>query len=508
MRSSRGRPRRRFARLLILALAILFAALIIAVIEWPFTRKKVIADLADAMQGKVEIGRFHRTYFPHIGCVAEDVTFTGYGNLANSTPMTVRKLTIQDSIRGLFTHHVPVMRAEGVHLVAARADSFAGWGTTNGKEKSPAVVDQLIITESVLEFSSKGAPGLKFEIAELSLIDRGPRAPMQFAVVLRNPKPPGEVRASGSLGPWSSNNSGQTPVSGKYSFQHADLSVFHGIAGTLSSEGSFAGNLHELEISGKTDMPDFELTDTGHKVALSTQFRARVNTRHGDVVLEQVAGRLGRSGVESAGSIAGQPNQPGKTTDLNMAVPNGRIQDFLFLFLKEKVPPMNGVFSFRGRAVLPSGKEPFTRRVQLEGDFGVDNASLANPVTQGKLEELSERAEGQKGEAPERIVSDLKGHLVLRQGIASFSGLTFRVPGAKAKLHGTYSLLDYRINLQGRLFTEATLSEATTGVKSFLLKVISPVLKKNHHGGGVVALGVTGVYPHPVYKTTPVTKAD
>jgi hypothetical protein len=51
---------------------------------------------------------------------------------------------------------------------------------------------------------------------------------------------------------------------------------------------------------------------------------------------------------------------------------------------------------------------------------------------------------------------------------------------------------------------QAKLNQATSGMKSFLLKVMRPILKKNRHGGGVVALSVTGIYPHPVYKTTPI----
>jgi hypothetical protein len=94
--------------------------------------------------------------------------------------------------------------------------------------------------------------------------------------------------------------------------------------------------------------------------------------------------------------------------------------------------------------------------------------------------------------------------VVLRNGVATFSHLTFRIPGAKAKLHGTYSLLTHQIDLHGKLSMQAKLSQATSGMKSFLAKVLRPILKKNHHGGGVVALSVTGTYPHPIYKTTPI----
>lgn len=499
----KGGSRKRLWGVLMVAGAVLLIALVLAAAKWPFTQARVIAELQDGLSGKLKFGRFHQTYFPHPGCVAENVVLTNYGNLANAAPITISKLTIQGSFAGLFTQHVPVMRAEGVHVTARSARDFAGWKSV--ERKSKAVIDRLIISGSVLEFS-RGEEGkaLKFEISELGLQNPNGAGPIQFDTVIQNPEPPGEVRASGSLGPWKSDSPAQTPLVGSYSFRHAKLGVFHAIAGTLSSDGNFEGTLQQLQVSGQTDTPDFEVTNTGHKMHLATEFRARVNTRNGDVVLEQVMARLGKTNVASAGSIAGRPGEKGKMTALNLGVRSGRIQDFLYLFLRDDVPPMNGVFSFKGQATLPSGKEPFLQRLQMEGDFGIGDATLTNSATQSKLEELSERAEGEKDEAPERTVSDLKGHVVLVQGSATFADLSFRVPGAVARLHGNYSLISYRIDLHGKVFTKASLSQATTGVKSFLLKVISPVLKKNRRGGGMLVLSITGVYPHPVYNTAPV----
>lgn len=488
---------------ILIALALLLAAgLILLALNWPFTQSKVIANLQDAMQGKVTIGRFHHTFFPHPGCVAEDVTFTGYGNLSGASPITVRKLTIEGSFRGMFTRHVPLMRAEGVHVSAAGAHAFAGWKSGSGTH---AIVDQLLVTDSVLEFSHGRSQALKFEIATLTLTNPTGNAPLRFETILRNPLPPGEVRAAGTLGPWRSDGSSQTPLVGVYNFNNADLAAFHAIAGTLSSQGSFQGTLGQLEVRGQTETPDFELTDTGHKIGLSTEFQARVNTENGDVGLESVAARLGKSGVNAEGKVSGVAGQPGKTASMELGLRDARIQDFLFLFLNDRLPPMNGVFSFEGKARLPSGPQPFIERVELQGRFGVSQATLSKSSTQSKLESLSERAEGEKDEDPERVVSDLEGHVSLRRGIAAFSQLTFRVPGAKARLQGTYSLLDHRIDLHGRLLTLATLPQATGGVQSFLLKIISPLLKRNRHGGGVLALSVTGVYPQPVYKTAPLT---
>jgi AsmA-like C-terminal region len=498
----KSRPARRWLQLtLIVADVAVLAAVVLFAVKWPFTRSKVIAELEGATQGKIQIGKFHQTYFPP-GCVAENVSLTRYGNQPGATPVTVRKLTIQGSLRGLFTKHVQVFRMDGMHVVARRPDFLAEWA--QNKSNSKVRVDEYVITASVLEVE-RGAdkPPLKFEVAELALRP-GTNGATHFEAALRNPEPPGELHVSGNVGPWRKDNPAQTPISGAYSFTHADLGVFHGIAGLLASDGSFQGLVQQLEVRGKTGMRDFEVTRAAHKIGLATQFDARVNGRNGDVELKQVIARLGGSGIDSQGSVAGTPGRKGKTASLELVVPNGRIQDFLFLFLKDPVAPMTGKFSFKGHATLPPEKEPFLHKVELQGDFGIDAARLSNPRTQTNLEELSERAEGEKDEAPEKVVSDLKGHVVLRNGIATFYNLSFKAPGAKAKLHGTYSLITHQIDLHGKLSMLAKLHQATFGVKSFLLKIINPILKKNHRGGAVVALSVTGIYPHPIYKTAPI----
>ena len=72
------------------------------------------------------------------------------------------------------------------------------------------------------------------------------------------------------------------------------------------------------------------------------------------------------------------------------------------------------------------------------------------------------------------------------------------MPGALARLEGTYNLLDERIDLEGDLAMQAELSEATKGFKSFLLKAVDPFFKKKK-AGAVVPVRITGTYPHPSY---------
>jgi hypothetical protein len=120
------------------------------------------------------------------------------------------------------------------------------------------------------------------------------------------------------------------------------------------------------------------------------------------------------------------------------------------------------------------------------------------------MERLSERARGKAEKAdneevsPDRILSDLKGHVRLKNGIARFSNLTFAVPGATARMNGTYDLFSERINLHGTLRMSKPLSKTATGVKSFFLKVIGPFTHKEKPAAPI-PVSITGTWDHPEY---------
>jgi hypothetical protein len=60
-------------------------------------------------------------------------------------------------------------------------------------------------------------------------------------------------------------------------------------------------------------------------------------------------------------------------------------------------------------------------------------------------------------------------------------------------MNGTYNLLNYDIDLHGKLETQGSPSAATTGFKSFLLKAMTPFLKKKG-GRQVVPFKIDGNY--------------
>jgi hypothetical protein len=176
------------------------------------------------------------------------------------------------------------------------------------------------------------------------------------------------------------------------------------------------------------------------------------------------------------------------------------------MFVSEKQAPLSGAVSLKAKATVPPGEEPFLKKVQMTGSFGIENALFTQQDTQQDVGKLSASARGQTEEVndPESVVSNLEGHVEVRDGVANFSELSFRVPGAVAHLHGTFNLITEKVDLRGILLMEATLPQATTGIKSFLLRALDPFLKKNRQGGAKFPISITGTYQKPEYRADPV----
>lgn len=461
---------------------------------WPFSAKAIVEDLAEASDNTVTIRSSHQTYFPVPGCVLEDVQFDHGPN--TWTLITIDKVTIQGSYLGILTRHVPRVTVEGGHVYVPPFGSNVPFKTQHSK----LVVEEIIATGAVVEFSPDDPQkkSLRFEVADAVLRDVRWGSPIKYELKVHNPKPPGEIVTRGQFGAWTTGNPGETPMSGEYTFDHADLGVYGGIAGTLSSSGKYSGVLKHIDIAGTTDVPDFEVKSGGHKVKLATRFAAYVDAIHGDTFLKRVDVQFGRTNLVVEGSVAGANGTKGKAARLDMTSRHGRIEDVLGLFVKAPRSPMSGEVALRAKAEIPPGKESFLRKVKLEGTFGVEDGSFSKAETQKNVNELSAGARGEKMDDAETALTDLKGRVALAGGIATFSDLSFGVPGVKARMYGAYNLLNEKIDLHGRMRVDTKISKTETGMKSFLLKALDPFFKKKKKGE-VVPIHITGTYEHPQF---------
>ena len=195
------------------------------------------------------------------------------------------------------------------------------------------------------------------------------------------------------MGPWSAQEPGGTPVSGQYTFRNADLAVFKGTRGTLSSNGTYQGELEKIEVQGMAEVPNFTLDFAGNPSRLSTTFAATVDGTNGNTVLHPVKAVLGTSEFEVSGPIERGAIAQGKEIDLGTKSVKGALQDFLRLGVKCSPPPMTGTLAFDGKIRIPPGTTPIIAKLQLNGRFNASRVKFIDPDVQGTMANLSHRAQ-------------------------------------------------------------------------------------------------------------------
>src|SRR5260370_38854970 len=126
---------------------------------------------------------------------------------------------------------------------------------------------------------------------------------------------------------------------------------------------------------------------------------------------------------------------------------------------------MPGPVGLKASVESPPGSERFLEKVKLQGTFGIDEGSFTKPKTQADVNKLSAGARGQNKDDPATVLSDLRGQVRLDHGISTFTDLSFDVPGASARLHGTYNIIYDRIDLPGQMQVDSQTSKQTTGLK-------------------------------------------
>jgi AsmA-like C-terminal region len=482
----------------------LAATAVIIATHWPFTQDSVVRALEQTFDSSVEPKSFRVTYFAP-GCVMEGVTFRR--NLDGHAPpiASVERLTIKGSYAGFLTFPKRISRvtAEGLRVFASPESERLGNQALPpaGADPTKVVIGEIIADGAVLEFSSgeKGAPPVKIEIGKLALDGAGSDRAIAFHVKLKIPTPPAEIRADGQFGPLQRDDVGRTAASAEYSFEHADLGVFSGIAGTLSSTGKFDGVLSQLEVAGQADVPDFEVDRSKHVVHLRTQYSAIVNGMDGDVALKSVTAEFGKTRLVARGDVTGKAGADGKTVSLTGTQTDGTIQDWLELLAKAEQPALTGAMNFRVQVRVPPGERNFIERVNLQGDFTIGAADFTKEKTQQAVNTLSQVAQGQKpNDDPASVEESMKGHVGMKDAVATLTDFYFGVPGALAQMHGTYGILTQKIDLHGNLRVDNKLSKGATGIKGVLLKVAEPFFKKKKQAE-IVPIKMGGTLKQPSY---------
>ncbi|HLJ79541.1 MAG TPA: hypothetical protein VKT75_19145 [Acidobacteriaceae bacterium] len=376
-------------------------------------------------------------------------------------------------------------------------------------------VGQVLIDQAdlIIENGNPAKQPLHFVIHRLRLTSVAAGRPLKFHAILVNPKPVGDIDSSGDFGPFNQDSPGDTPLDGTYSFTNANLNPFKGIGGTLSSTGSYSGQLDRIDVNGETRTPNFSLDTANRPVPLNTTFHATVDGTSGDTYLSPVDAWLSHTHIVATGKVVRNPSgEPGHDIHLTVTIGPGRTQDVLDLASSRQPVLMNGDLQLHADLLLPPGPGSVTSRVRLDGTFAIAGARFTSAKLQHQIDQLSLRGQGKAGQAQQEnaalkagnlqaataagVRSDMRGNFLFANRRLSLTGLNYQVPGAKIALSGTYNLNGESLDFHGTARMDAHISQMVTGWKALLLIPVDPFFAK-HGAGTEVPVAITGTRANP-----------
>jgi hypothetical protein len=494
---------------LVLVVALTAAAIAISRAE-PTLRMAVIETLSTRFKSKVELDALQVSLLKGLQVSGRGLRIFGDTDPNNHEPgfqpiISVAEFRFRMGILAFF--HSP-RRVDTVHVKGLQINLPPREHRSEMQRVEPKagrikiIVDQFVCDDAQLIINTlkPGKLPLEFDIDSLKMTTIAAGSPLKFEADLVNPKPVGHVLSNGLFGPWQADSPRDTPVSGTYSFDHADLGTIKGIGGILSSTGKYAGVLDKIVVDGATDTPDFRVASSGRSVPLHTDFHAIVDGTSGNTYLQPVKAKVLSSWLVANGSVVRTKSPPGHDVELKVIIEKGRIEDLLRLAIKTEPPTMTGLVRLNTKFSLPPGEPDVANRLKLVGRFEVSDARFTNDKIQSKVDALSMRSRGKpklvQANLSDDIYSDVNGTFGLADGLISFSQLEFRVPGTRVDLTGTYSLDGNVFDFHGKARMDAKLSQMVTGWKAILLKPADPFFSKNG-AGTELPVKITGTKSEP-----------
>jgi hypothetical protein len=473
----------------------------------PVLQAKLVQTLNDQLEADVQLEAFTVDSFPTLRIHGDNLKLRLKGQQQPAPFIEIAHFEVTGGLFGLLRkqRRFSSVQLEGLRITIpprTRDDKEAGKKAASTLDEGPVLIDHLVAEDARLIIVPRN-PAKEpkvWAIHDLDLQSVGFNRSMPFEATLTNPIPTGEIETRGMFGPWMATDPGLTPLNGTYTFKNANLDTISGIGGILSSAGEFKGQLEEIEVKGTTTTPEFTIDVGALPVPLDTQFHAVVDGTNGNTYLRQVDAKLDQTPIQASGAIESQPGVKGRTVNLEIKIPSGRIQDVLRLAVKARRPVMLGQLALQAKMLLPPGKERVADRLRLEGRFALDNARFTDPAVQEQIRMLSRRAQGKKPDDPiGNVDSDMRGRFTLRDGKLRLNPFSFDVAGAEVLLNGVYGLRSEQIDFAGTFTMDAPISKAAGGgIKGFFLKPFDPIFRKKGRGA-VIPITIKGPREKPKF---------
>jgi hypothetical protein len=480
-------------------------------------RARVVATLADRLDSEVELGELTFRIFPRLHAVGTGLAIHHKGRRDVPPLISADTFTVDADLLGLWRRHVAHVRLDGFKIQvppgehheddpakeAAKDAKSLPLGVNAGHVAAgrQVVIDVVEAPEAkviIIPRNPEKSPKI-WSLHTLQVHSVGANTSMPFQALLTNGVPPGQITTEGSFGPWHRDDPGHTPVNGAFTFKNADLGVFKGISGILSAKGTYTGRLETIDVNGETETPDFMVNISGHKVPLRTKYHAIVDGTNGDTTLERIDASFLNTSLVAKGGVYDVKGVKGRRVSLDITMEPARLDDVMKLAVKTPQPPMTGALRLKTKFELPPGDQDVVEKLRLDGNFAIAGGRFTDPDVQRKINEMSVRATGKTGDADvaPKVASDFSGRFALGNGVLTLQQLTFNIPGAVVELKGQYVLQRETMAFLGNLFMDAKVSEATTGWKSVLLKMVDPMFRKN--GQTVIPLKIGGTRSAPSF---------
>lgn len=481
----------------------------------PILQGRVIETLSARFHSRVELDRLRVSAIRGLEISGEGLRIFAPGDAVEAgatTPLiAIGHFEFHTGLRGLFLKpmHVGVVHVTGMEIhIPPREMRWAGVRDERSeakieRAKVKIVVDELVCDDSRLVIGTEkaGRDPKVFALGHIVLRDVGSDAAWSYEATLENPVPKGDIRAQGTFGPWVDQSPGDSPVTGRYTFAHADLNTIKGIGGVLSSVGEFAGKLNRIDVKGTAEVPNFSLDTANHPMPLRTRFSAIVDGLSGDTTLQSVEARLGRTAFTCGGSVVNTKGV-GHTIDLEVNAPDGRLEDFLQLAVKTRPVVMTARVRMKTKLHLGPGRESVPQRLAMRGEFMLTGIHFSNARWQEQVNMVSLRAQGYAAEAkpgaPE-VETEMKGSFVMSGEKLTFSDLDYTMPGATVALAGVYSLDGEEFDIRGKVRTVAKVSQMVSSWwKQILLYPANQVFQKNG-AGAEIPVTISGTKSEPKF---------
>ena len=494
----------------LLAVAVVCGVLIVYLLTIPaplegWLQDQIVLALREHYHGDVKLQNLHATLIPEFEA-SGDALIIPAKNAPNLPPLiTIKHFEVRAGALELLRRpvHLSYLKLEGLQINVGPKDGQRPEAKVKSHTRlADFVIDKVDADGAVLYVHRKdpSKEPMEWDLRKLTLRSAGVGQPMTFKADLTNPTPPGVIETSGKFGPWNFDEPSATSVSGHYDFQHADLSVFNGISGMLSSKGDFTGMLQNIVVDGTTDTPDFKLDRAGHEVHLTTDFHAVVDGTNGDTYLQPVKAHFLHSEVVTSGDVTGKAGQKGKTIALDVDIEQAYVQDVLGLASKSEPPLLTGRMKLKAKLLIPPGNEPVLRKIVLNGRFNVTDANFSDQKIENAIAELSHRGQGMKSDAPAQSVpAQFAGDFLVKNRNIDFASLQFVVPGVAAQMKGSYGLASEQLNFVGDIRLQATISQMVKGPKSWILTPFDPLFSR-HGAGTYLPVDIAGTRQQPQIK--------